>query len=370
MQYRLQGENMKQQEIESPAARIPFRAGLSRFIDIDLCTFQLYAPPVPRFVEQEIEHLYENVYCTLSRMNIYGFDDNAHTFISKYDGKITDIFIFRISGATALVLNQQITIPECRIRYFVDTILSLFSRIKVVRFFAIDVEISDSWRLFHKWEAVRENIIVLPESRSDFDQKLSASFRYSLRSCYRKLLADFPSFNIQFYSGKEISDKDAQAVIELTHQRMAIKGNSSYLKERDTARIMQVLKNYGLLCVATIDDKVCGGSLWYAVGRRHMMHIISHDPRYDRYALGNCLNYQVFLYCIEQLGKECWMMGGNEAHKARFGAIPFKLYSYRFYRSHRNILRYFFDSALFMTVSLYNKLIPKVTGRIRGWRRK
>jgi len=361
---------MMRQDAESLATQIPFTAGLSKFIDPDLCAFQLFPPPVPHFIEHEIECLYENIYCTVGRMNIYGFRNDAYTFISKYDGNITDIFMFRISGATASILNQQITIPECRIRYFVDTILSLFSRIQVVSFYAIDIDVNKKWRLFNKWEAVRENVVALPANRTDFDQRISSSMRTSLRSCNRKLYADFPSFNIRFYSGQDILDEDARAVIELTAQRMAGKGKSSYLTAADIQRILQVLKRYGLLCVATIDGEVCGGSLWYAVGRRHMLHIISHDPRYDRYALGNVINYQTFIHCIERLGKECWMMGGNEIHKAKFGAVPFKMYSYRFYRSHHNILRCIFDNSSFMTTSLYKKIIMKVVKSVSGLRRK
>lgn len=346
--------------------RIPFSENISQFVDPDLCTFQLFPPPVPQFIEQEVERLYENVYCTVARMRVYGFDGDAYTFISKYKGNIADIFIFRIRGATASVLNQQITIPECRIRYFVDTILSLFLRVKVVSFHAIDVEINNTWRLFNKWEAIHENIVALPASRADFDERLSSSFRNSIRSSSRKLHADFPSFTIRFYSGLEISEKDTRAIIALTAQRMATKGKSSYLKEADIERIMRVLRLYGMLCVATIDDKICGGNIWYAVGKRHTMHIISHDPCYDRYALGNYLNYETFIYCIEQSGKECWLMGGNDAHKAKFGAIPFNLYSYRFYRSPRNIIRYFFDNFMVSTISLWTKVFYKTAALVRG----
>lgn len=357
---------MTEPDFESPILRIPFAGGYSRFMDTNLCTFQIFPPPVPRFIEQELELLYENVYCTLGRMNVYEINDDAHTFISRYDGSITDVFMFRISGATASVLNQQITIPECRIRYFVDTLLTLFAHIKVVFFYAINAEIHDGWLLFNKWEAVRENIVALPNKQADFDQRLSSSFRSSLRTRSRKIYSDFPSFNIMFHAGQDITNEDARAVIELTSQRMATKGKNAYFEEDDIRRIMLVLKKYGILCVATINGKICGGSLWYAVGRRHMLHIISHDPRYDRYGLGNLLNYHTFVHCIEQLGKECWMMGGNEAHKAQFGAVPFKMYSYRFYRSHRNILRYFFDFLRFMTIALNNKVAHKLAG---AWRR-
>lgn len=366
----LQDKNMKNHDPGVQAARIPFIDGLSRFIDTDLCTFQLYSPPAPAFIDQEIERLYENVYCTLKRMSVYGLEDNAHVFISKYDGSVIDVFIFELRGSTASVLNQQISIPECRLRYFVDTIFSLFSNIKIVSFYAIDSEVSSTWRLFNRWESVRENILALPDNRADFDKRLSSTFRYSLRHCYRKLCVDFPSFNIRFYSTLDINDDDVRAIIELTAQRMATKGKSRYLTENDTRRIIQVLKKYGTLCVARINDKVCGGSLWYAVGRRHMMHIISHDPCYDQYALGNCLNYQAFLHCIDRSAKECWMMGGNEAHKARFGANPVKLDSYRFYRSHRNLLQFFLDRLLFKSTSLYDKAIVKVTEFFRALRRK
>lgn len=357
---------MKKPPSEKAPSRVPFSENMSRFFDPALCTFQLFPPPVPQFVEQEVERLYENVYCTIDRMRVYGFDGDAYTFISKYEGNITDIFIFRIRGAMASVLNQQITVPEYRIRYFVDTVLSLFLRLKVVSFYAIDVEINNTWRLFNKWESIHENVVTLPASRAEFDQRLSSSFRYSIRSSTRKLQTDFPSFTIRFYSESEISEKDARAIIALTAQRMAIKGKSGYLKEADIERIMRVLKLYGMLCVASINGKICGGNLWYAVGKRHMMHIISHDPCYDRYALGNYLNYETFIYCIERSGKECWLMGGNDAHKAKFGAIPFNLYSYRFYRSPRYIIRYFFDNFTVLTMSLWNKVFYKTAVLLRG----
>jgi hypothetical protein len=63
------------------------------------------------------------------------------------------------------------------------------------------------------------------------------------------------------------------------------------------------------------------------------MHVIAHDPDYDKYMLGHMVQYLAACHCINLGGRECCLMGGGRENKARFRAYPKYLDSVDIYRS-------------------------------------
>jgi hypothetical protein len=296
-------------------------------------TYEIFAPPVPEFVAPALENLYESVYCTILRFETYGLSRTWFSFLIFDDGVLVGIIVFQHRGHAIDILNQQIELDAPHLRFFVRTMFSLFPQSVAIKIRAITTKIDRADLFFDRYFCVNENIVSLASTADEFVAGFSPSFRSGLRSRHRKLLADFPEFCYEFHDARSFSVDDVDSIVKLSESRMSMKGRNSYIDSASREKILTLLRGYGLVGVARIGGEICGGTLCYFVGRRYFFHVISHDPKYDRYGLGNVLNYLTFLYCIERGVKECWMMGGNDQHKAQFRALPVELYGYTFYRS-------------------------------------
>jgi hypothetical protein len=71
------------------------------------------------------------------------------------------------------------------------------------------------------------------------------------------------------------------------------------------------------------------------------MHVIAHNPDYDKYMPGHMVQYLAACYCIDMGGRECCLMGGGRENKGRFRAVPQYLDSVDIYRSR---LRFLLDA--------------------------
>jgi hypothetical protein len=103
--------------------------------------------------------------------------------------------------------------------------------------------------------------------------------------------------------------------------------------------MLPLIRAYGWVGTATVDGAIVGGNIWYRVGSRCFLHLIAHDPQYNQYSLGNYLVYLGFCDVISQGGRECWLMGGGQANKARFRARPRVFHGVQVYRSRVYYLR-------------------------------
>src|SRR3954468_17357199 len=83
----------------------PARAGGARELDVSI-----YEKQVPDFVARELERLYEAVYCTVARFDIYGEAWEASTYVARAHGAVVCVILFRLERGVVKVINQQIAI--------------------------------------------------------------------------------------------------------------------------------------------------------------------------------------------------------------------------------------------------------------------
>jgi len=322
-------------------------------------TYKLFPAPVPDFAAAELERLYQSIYCTLLRLETYEQSSDWLTFAILDDEVVVAVILFKRRGRTISMLNEQITLDAAYVKFFVDSIFELYSDAGRVALYAVDTAGEKIGRLFGRFLCVKENVVSLGQTDEEFAATLTASVRSGLRSRHRKLQKDFPNFSYDFYNCENFSEDDVEAIVRLSAKRMNVKGKDAYIDGDALEKIIVVLRKYGLVGVARIDGEVCGGTLCYAVGRRYFFHVISHHPNYDRFGLGNLLNYLTFLYCVEMKIDECWMMGGGERHKAQFGARPLEFFGFDFYRSRRYFPFLIYDRAVRVSNFMAKKILQR-----------
>jgi hypothetical protein len=120
---------------------------------------------------------------------------------------------------------------------------------------------------------------------------------------------------------------------------MADKNKVSGINEGEVDRILALVKECGgLVGIATIDGRVCGGLINYRVGTNYFMPVIAHDPEYNDYRLGTICCYLTICECITRGGKEFHFLWGREEYKSRFLGIQRDLDTLNVYRSSTQLI--------------------------------
>ncbi|MFL6671702.1 MAG: GNAT family N-acetyltransferase [Massilia sp.] len=294
---------------------------------------EIYENEIPEFVAAGLDRLYETVYCTLARFNIYGEADNASTYVARSGGNITCLILFRVEGATVRVVNQQIALAQEDLRGFAAAIFARYRQVRVISFYAIDAQIDDVGFPFQKFAALEENMLALPATAAEYISSISPNLWKRIQAAERKLRRDHPDCRFEVLAGREVGEPTLREVVALAGARMASKQKDAYLAGDHVDQILRLIHAYGFVGILRVDGVIRAGNVFYGVGQRYFMHVIAHDPGYDLYMPGHMVHYMAACYCIERGGRECCLMGGGRENKARFGAFSKYLDSVDIYRS-------------------------------------
>jgi hypothetical protein len=298
----------------------------------------IYEDTIPDFAERQLEVLYENIYSTLARFRVHDRPGQASTYAVTEGDTIRTLILFTRQGSEIRVLNQQIALAADEISLFCRTIFRRYAPVGVISFYAIDTALEETGFPFLKYCALEENVVQLPATQDEYFSGMSANFRAGLRRTQNKIRKTFPTFDIRIVANTEVTEQLVRELIEFAGARMAVKKKHAYIGEQDLDSVMRLVRSHGYLVAATVDGKLCAGSIWYAVGRRSFLHVNTHDPRFDDYMLGNQALLTGILHWIRQGGQECWLMGGFGVHKAKFQARPRLLDSVVVYRTRAKFL--------------------------------
>jgi hypothetical protein len=296
-------------------------------------TETIYTNEIPPFVDATLERLYACVYCTLRRIEAYDSLERISTYVRKEGATITAVILFRIKAHVVSVINQQISFPAAKMLAFCDKLFRTFERVRVIRFYGIDASLDRFAFPFQQLESIEENIVQLPASKEQYLASLRPQFAKQIRAREEKIAQAYPSFTVQTADRGDIQEQHVTDILALATKRMIATGRATYSEKVDRTALMKTLKKYGHVVMATIDGRICAGSIFFSVGKKHFHAYIAHDPQYDEYMLGNQMWLAAILYSIELRGEECWLMGGARLHKSRFKAKPYAFNSITVYRS-------------------------------------
>lgn len=320
------------------AKESPFHCSKGMSIDKTHIEEVIYCNDIPDFVASSLIDLYENVFCTLHRIQAYESLQGISTYIRRVDSIIHTIILFRKKGRTVSVLNQQISLKKEVIESFARKIFSEYENAQVISFYALDVDASQLDFPFQKLAVLEENVIYFPATVEDYLNRLKGQFRKQLRVAKEQLFIDSPGYHIKILSGKEVTSEQVETILGFARARMKMKGKDDYTRRVDVPVLVDMLRTCGHMAIAVIDGKICGGAVWFNTGRRHFHQLAAHDSGYDRYMLGNQIWLAAITHSLSLGGSECWLMGGASAHKARFGAQKRVFNSYVLYRSQWHVL--------------------------------
>lgn len=297
----------------------PLSVALSRptsaFPDQSSLSIQCFDDSVPAFIEEELHRLYGSLCSSMQHFRVYGGLAGASTFVLQRGQKIAAIFFFRLDKGHVQVLNEGMPIDTPSVSAFAGYIFGRFKEANAISFTAVESTIQDLGFPFRQFSCTEDTVIELPRTPDEYMNSLGKSTRKNIKQYLNRLQRDYPSFQYQIYDGKEVEESLIHGIIEFNRIRFANKNKVSAIRAEEEQRIVQMVRECGIVGAATIDGKLCAGSITYCIGDHYHSRLRTCNPEFDNYRLGLICGYLMIAECIRRSGKAFHFMAGRESQK-------------------------------------------------------
>lgn len=293
-----------------------------------------YENELPSFIEAELERLYGNVFSVLKQFRTYGEGKIPfNAYVARNEQAIKTVLIFTRKGNRVRVMNEVIALDENEISEFASFIFRTYSSVQVIDFHAIHAEINNPSFPVQVYDCLEDIVLELPATENEYQSQLGKNTRRNLKRYSERLYKDHPSFEFQFYEKEQIQDEHIHAIVRLNKARMAEKNKESIIDDPETERIIRMVKAYGMVGVARINNVICAGTISYRVGNNYFLSVLAHEPEYDPYWIGILCCYKTIRECILRGGREFHFLWGRYDYKFTLLAKLRELNHITIYRS-------------------------------------
>lgn len=295
---------------------------------------QMYTGAVPHSVHAPMDRLYRHLHASSAYHAVYGsVSSETRTCVLKRGDEVIAVILFRFEGERVRVINEQCAFPQEAIDAFSDYLFSHFPAVALISFPVVQQIPAALHHPFLHARCTHDIVLTLPGSEEEYLASLGKSTRTYIKRYLNKLKRCFPTAAWTTCEGKDASEADVRAIIELNHARMAEKYKDSYIDEAETARILRLVRQCGLVTVMTIDGRVCAGTINYRVADNYFLQVVAHAPAYDDYGLGTLCCYLTICACIARKGCEYHFLWGRYEYKYRLLGVQRDLSHLLIYRS-------------------------------------
>jgi hypothetical protein len=278
---------------------------------------RIYDSPLPSFVEAALERLHENVFGSCARARSLGIEGTVRAFVASRGGQPACILLFRQQGRAIEVLAEAIALASADVEAFAATVFEHCPGATHIVFPAVQARLAQLPFPYQQFDCLEDIVADLPDSAETYFAMLGKNMRASLKRYQKKIAADFPGFRYAFHEKGDIRDQDVGAIVALSSARIASKNQSSTHTGDKTRQLIRLVKECGVVLVATVDGRVCAGVICSRAGGNVFMHVVAHDPAYDDYRVGKVCCYLSICDAIARGAREYHFLWGRYEYKYR-----------------------------------------------------
>jgi CelD/BcsL family acetyltransferase involved in cellulose biosynthesis len=319
---------------------------------------RVYDSPLPPFVEAALERLHENVFGSCARARSLGIEEQVRAFVASRAGQPYCILLFYQRGRAVEVLAEAIALAPADVEAFAAAAFDHCPGATHIVFPAVRAPITQLPFPHQQFDCLEDIVADLPDSAETYFAMLGKNMRASLKRYQKKIAADFPGFRYAFYEKGDIRDQDVGAIVALSSARIASKNQSSTHTGDKTRQLIRLVKECGVVLVATIDGRVCAGVICSRVGGNVFMHVVAHDPAYDDYRVGKVCCYLSICDAIARGAREYHFLWGRYEYKYRLLGVQ---------RDYDRLVIYRSRLALLVSASTWLRTAFRGHGRRAKW---
>ena len=307
-------------------------------IDEARITTCFYLNEMPPFIGTELERLYGSIYASLGQFRIYDRDGTASCYVAWLDSCPVAVLLFRIEGNCLRVLNEVIALEVVEINRFAQFVFASFPAVRVILFRALRLGPEKPAFPSQRHNCLEDIVLALPATEPAYFASLGKNTRRNLKRYQRKLCEAHPGFRFEILDAHEVSHQTVRDIVDLNHARMAEKHKASAIGAREIDALIRHVQVCGMVCVGSINGRVCAGAISFRAGRNYFLSVIAHDPQYDEYWLGILCCYMTICACIARGAREFHFLWGEYDYKYTMQGVKQDLDSLALYRSRLHML--------------------------------
>lgn len=296
-------------------------------------TIACHEHAVPSFIEKELDQLYQQLNSSLMHHAVRRKAETASTYIARRDGRAIAIFLFTQQKQRINVINEMVDIPGEELERFSRYIFARFTDATVISFSLIGKDIGRLTLPYQQHDSSEDIVLILPRTPDAYLDALSPKTRRNIRRYLRAIKHDYPTFRFETTVGADIQEQYLQDLILLKKQNIGAKNLTFGLAEDELTWIARQARLTGLVTVALINEKVCGGSIGLRVGDHFFGQVIAYDSAYQKYSPGILCTYLTVCAQILQGGTESHLCWGRYQYKYKLAGIQRDRASLDIYRS-------------------------------------
>lgn len=299
---------------------------------------EIHESAVPAFAAAALDRLHGSLYASLRHLQLCEADQPVpHTWIGYRRGEVIGVLLFRMRGTRAVVLTEMFALEQEVVDEFCRALFSRFAYANAICFNAVALP-RPLLRGCRQLYAFSENYVIeLPASVEQYQGALGKSTRKTIKGYGNKLRRDHPDLRWEVCHGADMEDGELQGLVQqlqaFKRDSMALRGKRADIDARDTERMITLATECGLIGIARIDGRICGGSLACRIGNNYVMLLSAADPALEAYRLGMLCCFWSVCDCIAAGARQCHLLWGRYQYKTQLLGVPQPLYRLNLYRS-------------------------------------
>jgi CelD/BcsL family acetyltransferase involved in cellulose biosynthesis len=321
-------------------------------------------------VRDDLLRLYASTYSTAEYFDIFHGRNVNDCWLLRVSsaGELKHLLVLSPDAGSVTLLNEMITVEKEDLDQVAAAVFAQFPsarRFSVNRTRLHGAESSPGRRGF-RHQGINDAVLDLPATAEAYRQLLGSQTRKHVAYYHNRLRKSFPDFQIDFICASGVSAEHIGRIVEMNRGRLKSKGGRSGIDESYEKRLLFLARAYGFLCICRADGKTIAGSICTKAGPEAYLHVIAHDPVYDKYNAGQVCLFNSIIHLVEDGCTRFHMLWGHSEYKYRFGAKDEDLGFYWIYRS--SFLRtgavaaFMLGSAVKRIMSLPVRVFRKVAG--------
>jgi len=320
-----------------------------------------------------VEELYQSTFATEAYANIYHPGAPKYVLSLRGENKeLKHLLIFEKKGKRINVFSGMCSIEHKDLELMCKACFDKFKKVNRISFINLynQPEIS-TYPNFISWFS-DDYIIDLPDEIEEYRRHILAkNMKRNLNSSINRAKRDFPDFDFEIIEKEEVKKELIEKASGFNRIRMKEKGRVPGLSEKKTRQLYELTQNYGYVSRIIVEGKVAAVIINTVVGEELYFHVISHNPKYNYYRLGQVCLYLTIEHFIEKGGDKFHLLWGEFTYKYKFGGEKAILYTvevlrYEYLKKLRIVVNKINNKIIFLKSLTLKKIIRYLKKKIKA----
>ena len=324
----------------------------SHYDEVDVISYQ--GDP-PSFIWAACENLYHSSFCSEHHLKTYScIDSHTITWVSRRQGVIDAVIIFKIKNHAVVVLNDLIVLSNIHIINFSDFIFENYHATKCIQFNGI-FQNNEKLTIPHlSFNFSEDFILTLPLSSALWLNCLSKKKRTTLRHLLNRAQHKFPNLQFRSASTPELTTFLIQHILSMSRFRLKNKRKKFCMTDAEEKCLIDLIKKNDEIYVLENEGKIIAGLLSTYCKQDLFFHVISHDSNFNEIRAGLLCCYYTILQAIENKYERIHFLWGRYQYKLQLGAKEEKLIKLAIFKN--KLDKFIYPSFYFKKIAYQIKL--------------